>query len=313
MIYTVTFNPSLDYVISVDDFQTKQINRTKRELIFPGGKGINVSMILSELGIANTALGFVAGFTGVELQKQLQDKGVLTDFIMVKDGITRINVKMRATMTNPESENQQSYDEETEINGQGPEVTSEELGLLLDKICTLTEEDVLVVSGSVSKGVPQNIYAEIVKLCNERNIKIVVDASSALLWNTLEYAPFLIKPNHHELGDIFNRELQSHEEIVFYAKELQNRGARNVLVSAGENGAVLVAEDGVVYEMNAPQGDVLNSVGAGDSMVAGFLAGYLDTNNFEEALKLGICAGSATAFSYGLGTKAEIDNLLGII
>lgn len=313
MIYTVTFNPSLDYVISVDDFQTKQINRTKRELIFPGGKGINVSMILSELGIANTALGFVAGFTGVELQKQLQDKGVLTDFIMVKDGITRINVKMRATMTNPESENQQSYDEETEINGQGPEVTSEELGLLLDKICTLTEEDVLVVSGSVSKGVPQNIYAEIVKLCNERNIKIVVDASSALLWNTLEYAPFLIKPNHHELGDIFNRELQSHEEIVFYAKELQNRGARNVLVSAGENGAVLVAEDGVVYEMNAPQGDVLNSVGAGDSMVAGFLAGYLDTNNFEEALKLGICAGSATAFSYGSGTKAEIDNLLGII
>lgn len=297
MIYTITFNPSLDYVISVEEFFSGKMNRTTSENIYPGGKGINVSMVLSELGVENTALGFIAGFTGEELKKSLQDKGIITDFIQIQNGSTRINVKLRS-------------DEETEINGQGPFVSETDLEKLFDKISALSEEDILIVSGSVSKGVPQNVYADIVKLCNEKNIRVVIDASSALLWNALEYKPFLIKPNHHELGDIFNRDIQSHDEIVFYAKELQNRGAKNVLVSIGGAGAVLVAEDGQVYEMKAPQGQVLNSVGAGDSMVAGFVAEYLSSNEYEKALKLGIAAGSATAFSEGLATKVDIEALL---
>ena len=320
MIYTITFNPSLDYVVSVEDFQTEKVNRATSEFVFPGGKGINVSMVLSELGVKNTALGFVAGFTGVELEKQLKDNGAITDFVKVKEGNTRINVKLRSTYTEKKVietsdeetnyEKNVQYDVETEINGSGPIVSEEELQRLLEKLTCLNEEDIVVISGSVSKGISQSVYADIVKLCNERNIKVVVDAASSLLWNTLEYEPFLIKPNKDELEDIFYRDIFRNEEVVFYAKELQNRGAKNVLVSLGENGAVLVAENGEVHEMDAPKGEVLNSVGAGDSMVAGFLAGYLDTNDFEKALKLGICAGSATAFSYGLATKAEIDELL---
>jgi len=321
MIYTITFNPSLDYVVTVENFETEKVNRTTSEFVFPGGKGINVSMVLSELGVENTALGFVAGFTGAELERQLKDKGAITDFVSVKEGNTRINVKLRSTakkmelneIEEQETEKNVQSDVETEINGAGPIVSEEELKLLLDKLTRLNEKDIVVISGSVSKGISQSVYADIVKLCNERNIKVVVDAASSLLWNTLEYEPFLIKPNKDELEDIFYRDLFSKEEVEFYAKELQNRGAKNVLVSLGEHGAVLVAENGEVYDMDAPQGEVLNSVGAGDSMVAGFLAGYLETNDFEKALKLGICAGSATAFSYGLATKNEIDELLGNI
>lgn len=319
MIYTITFNPSLDYVVSVNDFKTEQVNRTTSEFLFPGGKGINVSMVLSELGVENTALGFVAGFTGVELERQLKEKGAITDFVTVKEGNTRINVKLRSTNTQnktselsdeEQKDNNIQSDVETEINGQGPVVTEDELQSLLTKLSELNTDDIVVISGSVSKGISQSVYADIVKLCNERNIKVVVDASSSLLWNTLEYEPFLIKPNKDELEDIFYRDIFSKDEVEFYAKELQNRGAKNVLVSLGEHGAVLVAENGEVYEMEAPHAEVLNSVGAGDSMVAGFLAGYLETNDFEKALKLGICAGSATAFSYGLATKSEIDKLL---
>ena len=318
MIYTITFNPSLDYVVTVENFETEKVNRTTSEFVFPGGKGINVSMVLSELGVENTALGFVAGFTGAELERQLKESGAITDFVTVKEGNTRINVKLRSTAKKielnevevQETENSVQSDVETEINGAGPIVSEEELKLLLDKLTGLNEKDIVVISGSVSKGISQSVYADIVKLCNERNIKVVVDAASSLLWNTLEYEPFLIKPNKDELEDIFYRDIFSKDEVEFYAKELQNRGAKNVLVSLGEHGAVLVAENGEVYEMDAPQGEVLNSVGAGDSMVAGFLAGYLETNDFEKALKLGICAGSATAFSYGLATKTEIDKLL---
>lgn len=309
MIYTITFNPSLDYVVTVKNFETEKVNRTTSEYVFPGGKGINVSMVLSELGVENTALGFVAGFTGAELEKQLKDNGAITDFVSVKEGITRINVKLRSTSSEGEDEFVSS-DVETEINGSGPIVSEEELQTLMDKLSQMNENDIVVVSGSVSKGISQSVYADIVKLCNEKEIKVVVDAASALLWNTLENSPFLIKPNKDELEDIFYRDIFSVDEVVFYAKELQNRGAKNVLVSLGEHGAILVAEDGKVYEMNAPKSEVLNSVGAGDSMVAGFLAGYLESNDFEKALKLGICAGSATAFSYGLATKAEIDELL---
>ena len=298
MIYTVTFNPSLDYVISVESFKSGKMNRTSSESMYAGGKGINVSYVLSELGVNNVALGFVAGFTGEELKQRLKRDGIESDFISVKDGFTRINVKMRSVGEEVE---------ETEINGQGPIVSADELELLLDKINNLTSEDMLIISGSVSKGIPQGIYADIVKLCKAKGIPVIVDASSVLLWNVLEHEPFLIKPNKDELEDLFYRDLQSKEEIIFYAKELQNRGARNVLVSLGKDGAVLVADDGDIYEMEAPKSEVLNSVGAGDSMVAGFVAGYLSSRDYQEALKLGICAGSATAFSEGLATKSDID------
>lgn len=305
MIYTVTFNPSLDYVISVENFETGKINRTSSEAMFAGGKGINVSIVLKELGVDSIALGFVSGFTGVELQRRLQDQGINTDFIEVKDGLTRINMKVRSdVLIEPESDGY--WHQETEINGQGPIVSEEELAQLIEKISCMTEEDILILSGSVCRGVTQNIYADIVKVCKGKGIRVVVDASSVLLWNTLEYQPFLIKPNQHELGDIFNREITTQEEIIFYGKELQNRGARNVLISAGADGAVLIAEDGKVYEMKAPRGSVVNSVGAGDSMVAGFLAGYMETGDYEKALKLGVYAGSATAFSEGLARKEDI-------
>ena len=303
MIYTVTFNPSLDYVISVADFETGKINRTSSEAIFAGGKGINVSWVLSELGVKSTALGFVSGFTGNELECRVQSKGIQTDFIHVKEGFTRINVKCR---TDKQMDNEEISHEETEINGQGPIVSEEELAQLMNKISCMTEEDILIISGSVCGGLSKNIYADIVKICKEKAIRVVVDASSVLLWNTLEYHPFLIKPNQYELGDIFNREITTREEIIFYGKELQNRGAQNVLVSAGGDGAVLIAEDGAVYEMEAPKGVVINSVGAGDSMVAGFIAGYMNNGDYEKALKLGVCAGSATAFSEGLACKEDI-------
>ena len=308
MIYTVTFNPSLDYVVSVNDFTSGSINRTIDEEIYPGGKGINVSSVLSELGVENTALGFVSGFTGDHLVQLLKEKNVRTDFIRVKNGISRINVKLRSFSHDNETEHHISK-EETEINGQGPVVSEEELAQLMCQIHALKEEDVLIISGSVSKGVPENIYAEMVKICNKKHVKVVVDASSALLWNTLEYAPFLIKPNHHELGDLFHCEIDTYEKMIFYAKELKNCGACNVLVSAGKEGAVLVAEDGNVYKMPAPKGKVKNSIGAGDSMVAGFLAEYLFSGNYEKALKLGIAAGSATAFSECLAIRAEIEEV----
>ena len=297
MIYTITFNPSLDYVISVNEFASGKINRTTEEDIFPGGKGINVSMVLAEFGIKSTALGFVAGFTGKELEDCLLEKGIHTDFVYVKDGMTRINVKMRSEL-------------ETEINGQGPMISLDELDEFMKKLEALLEEDIVILSGSISKGIPLDIYAEIVKICNRKNVRVIVDASSELLWNTLEHHPFLIKPNHHELGDIFNREFETKEEFVFYAKELQNRGARNVLVSAGSMGAVLVAENGMVYEMDAVKGEAVNTVGAGDSMIAGFLAGYMEKDDYEYALKVGICTGGATAFSKGLATYGQIQTLM---
>lgn len=297
MIYTVTFNPSLDYVVSVDDFEAGKINRTTSEAVFASGKGINVSTVLNELDTDSVALGFIAGFTGQELQKKLQRQEICTYFIDAKEGMTRINLKLRSTGT---------MHQETEINGQGPVVSEKELEKLIQKIDSLADDDILIISGSICRGVPQSIYADMVKLCNEKRIRVVVDASSVLLWNVLEHRPFLIKPNKDELEDLFYRDIETKDEVIFYAKELQNRGAKNVLVSLGKDGAVLIAENGEVYEMAAPQGNVVNSVGAGDSMVAGFLAGYLESNDYEYALKLGISAGSATAFSEGLADKSQI-------
>ena len=298
MIYTITFNPSIDYIVSVDNFKAGQVNRTVSEMMLPGGKGINVSQVLNNLGVENIALGFISGFTGEQLVNLLDDRKIKTDFIYVSEGVTRINVKIHTTA---------KIETETEINGQGPEISEQELELLFDKIKKMTSNDILVLSGSTPKSISTSIYAEILKFTYGNGIKTTVDASGALLWNALEYKPFLIKPNQHELGEIFNREIEEREEVIFYAKELQNRGAQNVLVSMGAKGAILIADDGNVYEMDAPQGVVVNTVGAGDSMVAGFLAGYIESNeDYMKALKMGVAAGSASAFSRELATREEV-------
>lgn len=297
MIYTVTFNPSLDYIVDVSKFQEGVVNRTEHEKIFPGGKGINVSIILKNLGIENTALGFTAGFIGNEIKRLLNEKEVKSDFINVKVGVSRINVKIRSN-------------QETEINGQGPNITDFEIKELYSKLNDLKEEDILVIAGSIPSIMPSSIYMDIMDYLKDRNIKIVVDATKNLLTNVLPYKPFLIKPNNHELGEIFGVELVNKDDVIKYSKLLQEKGARNVLVSMAGDGAVLVAEDGQVFKSEAPSGVLKNSVGAGDSMVAGFIYGYLVSNDYSNAFKYGVCTGSASAFSEELATKAEVDALL---
>lgn len=297
MIYTVTFNPSLDYIVTVDNFTLGVVNRTKDEIIFPGGKGINVSMVLKNLGYENTALGFLAGFTGDALQNLMEKKGINTDFISVEKGMSRINVKLRSN-------------EETEINGQGPAIADADIKKLYEKLDALQDGDILVLAGSIPAVMPESMYMDIMKHLAKKELKIVVDATRDLLVNVLQYHPFMIKPNNHELGEIFGVRIESKEDVVFYAKKLQEEGARNVLVSMAGDGAVLVAEDGSIYKAEAPKGKVRNSVGAGDSMVAGFIAGYLENQNYADAFKMGVCTGSASAFSEELATKAEVTALL---
>lgn len=292
MIYTVTFNPSLDYIVAVENFACGTVNRSIDEKIFPGGKGINVSMVLKNLGFENTALGFLAGFTGDRVEQLLEEKGITTDFIPVA-GMSRINVKLCSN-------------EETEINGRGPVIAAADIEVLYEKLDALKADDILVLAGSIPSTMPTTIYMDIMQHLQGRGIRIVVDATKDLLKNVLAYQPFLIKPNNHELGELFGVELTTKEEVICYAKKLQEQGARNVLVSMAGAGAVLVAEDGSVYQAEAPKGIVKNSVGAGDSMVAGFLAGYLEHGNYKEAFKMGICAGSASAFSEELATKNEV-------
>lgn len=296
MIYTVTFNPALDYVVRVDCFTLGAVNRTVQEHIFYGGKGINVSAVLANLGYGNTALGFVAGFTGEEIERGAKTLGFQSDFIHVKKGMTRINVKLKA-------------EDETEINGMGPEIMPEDVEALFGKLEKLVKDDVLILSGSIPASISDTIYEEIMERLDGRGIRIVVDATKDLLLNVLQYHPFLIKPNNHELGEMFGVELHSDEEIIHYAKLLQERGAQNVLVSMAGDGAILVTEDGQVLKRKPPVGTVKNSVGAGDSMVAGFTAGYLKSGSYEEALRLGTAAGSASAFSDGLATGDEIMEL----
>ncbi len=296
MVYTVTFNPSLDYIVAVDDFQLGMTNRTSSELILPGGKGVNVSTILNNLGIANTAFGFVAGFTGRAIISMLEKNGVKADFIEIEDGLSRINFKLKNI-------------DGTEINGQGPDISDVKVDELLNKLDTLKEGDALVLAGSIPATMSDDIYQTILKRLQGRGILTIVDATSSLLMNVLEYHPFLIKPNHHELGEIYNVELTSREEVVPYAKKLQESGARNVLVSMGGKGAVLVSEDGNVYDAPAPEGVLKNSVGAGDSMVAGFLTGWLRTGSYREAFRMGVAAGSASAFSDNLATKDEVEDV----
>lgn len=296
MIYTVTFNPALDYVIHVEDLKLGMVNRTAQEAVFYGGKGINVSWVLKNLGVDSVALGFLAGFTGTAIEDGLKKNGIQTDFIRLSEGMSRINIKLKAG-------------EETEINGSGPEIKQEAIAQLFQKLEALQEGDVLVLAGSIPGCLPDDIYEQIMKALEHKKIRIVVDATKDLLKNVLKYHPFLIKPNNHELGEMFEKVLSGDEEIIYYAKELQKAGAVNVLISMAGDGAILVEESGSVHKIGVPKGKVKNSVGAGDSMVAGFLAGYLQTEDYEEALKMGTAAGSATAFSEGLAEKELVDIL----
>ena len=302
MIYTVTFNPCLDYIVQVDGLELGLVNRTAREEMLPGGKGVNVSIVLRNLGHENRALGFLAGFTGAEIARRLRETGVEADFIEVAQGMSRINVKVN------------SEGVETEINGMGPAIQPEDVEALYAKLDTLAAGDTLIISGSVPSVLPGDIYERIMARLEGRGVSIVVDATRDLLVNVLPYRPFLIKPNNHELGEIFDVELSRRADVVPYAQKLQERGARNVLVSMAGEGAVLVAEDGSVHESPAPRGHVVNSVGAGDSMVAGFVAGFQESDgDFETAFRMGVCTGSASAFSMQPATRPEVEALLATI
>lgn len=297
MIYTVTLNPSIDYVIKVDKLTTGNINRVNEEHVYPGGKGINVTRILKSLDNDNIALGFVSGFTGDYIINSLQELNLKSDFIKVKQGFTRINVKVKS-------------EEETEINGQGPKISEEELNQFYKVIDKLVDGDILILSGSIPSCLDERLYESIMKKVEDRDIKVIVDATKNLLLNVLKYKPFLIKPNNHELAEMFNVELNSTEDVVFYARKLKEMGAQNVLISMGKDGALLVTENDEVFASSVAKGEVVNSVGAGDSMVAGFIAGYLKSNSYEEALRLGAASGGATAFSSDLATREFIDKLV---
>lgn len=295
MIYTLTMNPSLDYIVDVEQFHVGLTNRTTKEQIFPGGKGFNVSMVLKNLGMENTALGFVAGFTGEEIVRRMQETGVTCEFIQVENGISRINIKLR-TMDG------------TEINGIGPQLTKKHLEILYKRLECLNKEDILVLAGSVPKTVPSSFYADVTRWMTERGVNVVVDASGALLKQVLPCQPFLIKPNRQELSEFFGVDLlMETSEVVTYAKKLQEQGARNVVVSLGGDGAILLSEEGEIYKQDAPKGKVVNSVGAGDSMVAGFLYGYETYHDYQKALSYGLAAGSASAFSEQFATKEEVE------
>ena len=297
MIFTVTFNPSLDYIVRVDEMRLGTINRTNYEQLLPGGKGINVSIVLGNLGHPSRALGFSAGVTGAALEKLLADTGVDADLVHVKAGFTRINAKVKAV-------------EETELNGQGPRIAPEDVDALFSKLDVLGQDDTLVISGSVPNTLPSDMYEQVMKRLAGHGVRIVVDAERDLLTRVLPYRPFLVKPNNHELGDIFGVTLKTRDEVVPYARRMQEMGAQNVLVSMAGEGGVLVAADGQVYQGPAAKGTVVNSVGAGDSCVAGFLAGLMETGSYQTAFRMGLAAGSASAFSDHLATRPEVEDLM---
>lgn len=297
MIFTVTFNPSLDYIVRVDEMRLGTINRTNYEQLLPGGKGINVSIVLGNLGHPSRALGFSAGVTGVALEKLLADAGVDADLVHVKEGFTRINAKVKAV-------------EETELNGQGPRIAPEDVDALFSKLDALGQDDTLVISGSVPNTLPSDMYEQVMERLAGHGVRIVVDAERDLLTRVLPYRPFLVKPNNHELGDIFGVTLKTRDEVVPYARRMQEMGAQNVLVSMAGEGGVLVAADGQVYQSPAAKGTVVNSVGAGDSCVAGFLAGLMETGSYQTAFRMGLAAGSASAFSDHLATRPEVEDLM---
>ena len=295
MIYTITLNPALDYILKHHTFKVGEINRSEQEIILPGGKGINVSIILKALEIDSTVLGYKAGFIGEEIEKEVQKYGIKTDLIKIEKGITRINIKI---MTETE---------ETAINAQGPIIEPEKLHELYKKIETIQTGDIAILSGSIPQGLPDDIYENICKKLQGKDIKIVIDATGELLKKTLKYKPFLIKPNKEELGEIFNTQIETTNQVLEYCKKLQQEGAQNVLVSLGKEGAILLDENGKIYQKeNIKAIKRINTVGAGDSMVAGFIAGYTQFKNYEKALQMGMAAGTATANSLYLATKNEI-------
>ncbi|MDE5742135.1 MAG: 1-phosphofructokinase [Oscillospiraceae bacterium] len=302
MIYTVTFNPAVDYVVHTDDIAVGGVNRAKSEKIYFGGKGINVSMVLSELGVKSKALGFVAGFTGDAIEKGVAEKGVETDFVRLENGFSRINMKIK-------SGSEAESCTETELNAQGPKIDDKALGELFERLDKLSDGDTIILAGSIPDSMPADIYEKILERLQNKKIKAVVDATKNLLMNVLKYKPFLIKPNNHELGEMFGVTLKTNEEIAVYAQKLKDMGARNVLISMAGDGALLLDENGKTHVCGVCRGTVKNSVGAGDSMVAGFVAGSAQ-GDYEYALKLGTAAGGATAFSDGLAEKALIDELL---
>ncbi len=297
MIYTVTFSPSIDYVVRLSSMRFNVTNRTDSEEYYYGGKGINVSQVLSELGLESTALGFVAGFTGDAIEKGIRDKGVNTQFIRLSEGNSRINIKIKAGA-------------ETEINAQGPDIPEDALNALMAQIDRIQSGDILVLAGSVPRSMPDDIYEKILDRIAGRDILIVVDATRRLLVNSLKHRPFLIKPNRLELSEIFGKEVETQEDVEKYAMKLQEMGARNVIVSLGRKGAFLLDENGGKHAYGTAKGTAVNTVGAGDSMVAGFLAGYLKTRDYDYALKLGSACGSATSFLPGLATKEKIDEVI---
>lgn len=297
MIYTITFNPSLDYIVTVDNFKLGAVNRTTTELLLVGGKGINVSIVLNHLGIKSEALGFVAGFTGKEIQERMHAEGIKNKFIEVKEGFSRINFKMKSN-------------EESEVNGNGPKIEKEDIDKLMNQLSKLSKDDILVLSGSIPSSLPDDIYQQIMRSLSEKEIHFVVDATGDLLMKSLTYHPFLIKPNNYELAEMFHVKLSNKKDIIKYAKKLQVMGAKNVLISMAGDGAILIDENKNVYQTPAPKGKVVNSVGAGDSMVAGFIAGYTTKQNYLDAFKYGVATGSASAFSKYLASKQEVENIL---
>ena len=297
MICTVTFNPSLDYIVRVDDMRLGVINRTTYEQVLPGGKGINVSIVLGNLGHESRALGFLAGFTGAEIARRVREAGVDADFIEVAEGMSRINAKIKSN-------------EETELNGQGPLITETDIEQLYARLDVLSQDDTLVISGSVPATLPGDMYERIMERLDGRGVRVVVDAERELLTRVLPYRPFLVKPNNIELGDIYGVKLETRADVIPYAKRMQQAGARNVLVSMAGEGGVLVAESGEVFDSPAAKGTVVNSVGAGDSSVAGFLAGLAETGSYETAFRMALAAGSASAFSDHLATRPEVEELM---
>ena len=296
MIYTVTFNPSLDYIVGVDDFRLGATNRTSYEQMLAGGKGINVSYVLKNLGFESTAFGFLAGFVGEEIRRKVAADGIHADFLTLSEGVSRINVKLKNI-------------DGTEINGMGPDIAGDQVSALREKINQLKAGDILVLAGSIPQSMPDTIYMDIMADLQDKGVEIAVDATRDLLMNVLPYRPFLIKPNNHELGEIFGVELKKRDEVIPYAKKLQEQGARNVLVSLGGAGAVLLDQNGMVHESDVPRGKLINAVGAGDSMVAGFLTGYLEKQGMEHAFCMGVAAGSASAFSEGLADRETVEQL----
>ena len=296
MIYTLTCNPSVDYVVQLGEFQPGMVNRAMGEQIFSGGKGINVTVILKNLGVPNRALGFLAGFTGDFIEQDLREQGCLTEFVRLAKGFSRINVKIKGQ-------------EESELNGGGPAVDQAAMAALFEKINGLQKGDMLIISGSIPPSLPKDLYEKILSLLDERGVYAVVDTAGESLMKTLRFSPFLIKPNRQELEEIAGRRLFTREDMISQGKRLQEMGAKNVLISMAAEGALLLTSDGKTLFGEAPRGTVRNSVGAGDSMVGGFVAGWLKTGSFQAALQWGIAAGSASAFCEGLATGEEIRRL----